>query len=73
MLVFLVFGQALAAPSYLSIKRVSVDPPLYPGVKDGKLCNVCVQFMGQFINQLLNIILSKAIRPLMFNNMCLKE
>ena len=72
MLVFLVVGQALAAPSYLSIKSVSVDNhPLYPGMsqaKADKLCGVCVSFMGQFINQLLNIILSKAIPRLIVNN-----
>ncbi len=25
----------------------------------GQLCGVCIQFAGEFINQLLNIILSK--------------
>ena len=54
----LVVVQTLAVPHWLSFKRQQEKQQLSVTKNEVKLCGVCIQFAGQFINELLNIILS---------------
>ena len=57
-LLTLVVVQTLAVPHWLSFKRQQEKQQLSVTKNEVKLCGVCIQFAGQFINELLNIILS---------------
>ena len=54
---FLIVGQALASPQMTFVSNL-VSHPKDPSLD---LCNVCVQFTGQALNELLNIILSRLL------------
>ena len=59
-LLTLVVAQAVAGPVQLSFKRQQEKQQVsrLRGT-EVELCGVCIQFAGEFINQLLNIILSE--------------
>lgn len=61
-LLLIVLSSTFATP-WVSL----VQPPkrVEPKKPDLDLCPVCIQFAGEFINELLNVVLSEGVLPCM--------
>lgn len=61
-------SSSIGKPTPFTFKQSQVDAPrvdaprvVVPRVNDGQYCGLCIQFAGQFINQLLNIVLQVGV------------